>query len=230
MNSGIQKALLVVTGVAVVIGLIWYFGLHNYFTLAVLRENRAYFELAVQKNYWQSVIKFILIYTAVISLLIPGVPPLTIIGGFLFGFLPGVIYSGIAAAGGATIAFLVIRYVLSNVIRGKYAQKLERFNEKISSQGAATYLLTMQLIGIIPYFIIITLAALTNVSTITFFWTTFVGSLPTICVYAFAGRQLSSLESVQDIFSPSIIAMFVALALFAIVFPLLIKRFRKDKD
>jgi len=230
MNGSIKKALLVGIALASIIGLVWYFGLHNYFTLTALQENRAYLELAVKRNYWQSVIKFILIYTAVIALLIPGVPPLTLIGGFLFGFLPSVLYSAIAAAGGATISFLLIRYVLSNIIRGKYAQKLERVNEKISSQGAATYLLTMQLLGVVPYFIINTLAALAHVPAFTFFWTTFVGSLPVLFVYSFAGRQLASIESVGDIFSPSIIALFVLLALVGVVLPWLVKSFRKDKD
>jgi len=171
-----RKALLVIVAVISIAIVIWYFGLHNYITLASLQENRASLEEAVQKNYLQSVAIFIAIYTAVIAVMIPGVPPLTIIGGFLFGLLPGVLYSGIAASIGATISFLVMRYVLSNVIRGKYAQKLDRFNEKILSQGAASYLLTMQLVGVIPYFVINTLAALTTVSIFTFFWTTLVGS------------------------------------------------------
>ena len=229
MNSGMRKALLVIVAVISIAIVIWYFGLHNYITLASLQENRASLEEAVQKNYLQSVAIFIAIYTAVIAVMIPGVPPLTIIGGFLFGLLPGVLYSGIAASIGATISFLVMRYVLSNVIRGKYAQKLDRFNEKILSQGAASYLLTMQLVGVIPYFVINTLAALTTVSIFTFFWTTLVGSLPILFVYAFAGRQLYLVESVDDVFSPHIIALLVVLALVAML-PLLIKFLRKDTE
>lgn len=229
MNNGMKKALLVGFGLISIIILVWYFGLHKYVTLTSLQSNRAYLESAVAQNYWRSVMVFIAIYTAVIAILIPGVPPLTILGGFLFGFLPGVIYSGIGAAVGATISFLLMRYVLSNVIRGKYAQKLDRFNAKIAAQGPAQYLLTMQLIGLIPYFIINTLAALANVSLFTFFWTVLVGSLPTLGIYAFAGRQLHSIESARDIFSPQIIIALVLLALLSLL-PLLLKYFAKDKD
>jgi len=229
MNNGMKKALLVGFGLISIIILVWYFGLHKHVTLTSLQSNRAYLEAAVAQNYWRSVMVFIAIYTAVIAILIPGVPPLTILGGFLFGFLPGVIYSGIGAAVGATISFLLMRYVLSNVIRGKYAQKLDRFNAKIAAQGPAQYLLTMQLIGLIPYFIINTLAALANVSLFTFFWTVLVGSLPTLCIYAFAGRQLHSIESARDIFSPQIIVALVLLALLSLL-PLIVKYFHKDKD
>jgi uncharacterized membrane protein YdjX (TVP38/TMEM64 family) len=229
MNNGMKKALLVGCGLISIIILVWYFGLHKYVTLASMQSNRTYLEAAVAQNYWQSVIVFIAIYIAVIAILIPGVPPLTILGGFLFGFLPGVVYSAIGAAVGATISFLLMKYVLSNVIKGKYAQKLERFNAKIAAQGPAQYLLTMQLIGLIPYFIINTLAALANVSLFTFFWTVLVGSLPTVCVYAFAGRQLHSIESARDIFSPQIIVALALLALLSLL-PLMLKYFDKNKD
>lgn len=229
MNSSLQKALLVGCVLVGVIVLAWHLGLHNYLTLAAMQENRAYLEVAVQSNYLRSVAIFVGIFMAVIALAMPGVPPLTMIGGFLFGFIPGALYASIAATVGTSISFLIIRYVLSGLIRGKYAQKLERFNEKITSHGVVGYLLTMQLVGVIPYFIINTLAALTDVSFKTFLWTTYVGSLPIIAIYAFAGRQLYLVESASDIFSPSIIALLVFLVLLTLM-PLFLKFSRRVTD
>ncbi len=229
MNNGVKKALLVGFIIVGIIIFIWYMGWHNYFTLTSLQSNRTYLEQAVAQNYWKAVAIFIALYMAVIALAIPGVPPLTMVGGFLFGVVPAGIYATVSATIGTTVSFLLIRYVLSNVIRGKYAQKLERFNEKISAHGAASYLLTLQLIGLIPYFIINTLAALTSVSTFTFMWTTLVGSLPIIFVYAFAGRQLYLVESVRDIFSPSIIALLLLLVALSLM-PLLFKFSRRFSD
>jgi uncharacterized membrane protein YdjX (TVP38/TMEM64 family) len=229
MNSGMKKALFVGFVAATAVAIAWYMGLHKYFSLASVQENRVYLEEAVKSNYIKSVAIFMLVYAAIISLGMPGVPPLTMIGGFLFGFLPAGVYASISATVGTTISFLLIKYVLANVIRGKYAQKLERFKEKIASHGAASYLLTMQLMGLIPYFIINILAALANVSTITFIWTTFVGSLPILFIYAFAGRQLYMVESVSDIFSPSIIALLVVLVLVAMM-PLFLRFSRRVTD
>jgi len=229
MNNGTKKALLVGFGLVSIVILIWYLGLYKYFTLSSLQSNRSVLEETVTQNYFKAVAIFMAVYTAVIALAIPGVPPLTMVGGFLFGFIPAGIYAIISATIGATISFLLIRYVLSGVIRGKYAQKLERFNQKIASQGAASYLLTLQLMGLIPYFIINALAALTNVPTFTFIWTTCVGSIPIIFIYAFAGRQLYLVESVRDIFSPSIIALLLFLVVVSLL-PLLFKSFTKDKD
>jgi|SRR4030095_4211414 len=229
MNSGLKKALCVGFVLIGAIVVAWYMGLHKYLTLDAMKENRAYLEAAVQANYFRSVLIFIAIYIAVIATAMPGVPPLTMIGAFLFGFIPGGIYASVAATAGTTVSFLLIRYVLSGVIRGKYAQKLERFNEKIASHGMVGYLLTMQLIGIIPYFVINTLAALTDVPFRTFLWTTYVGSLPIIFIYAFAGRQLSLVESMGDIFSPSIIMLLVFLVLLTLM-PLLLRFSRRITD
>lgn len=229
MNSGVKKALLASFVAVAVMVVIWYLGLHKYFSLTALQGNRVYLEEAVKTNYIRSVAIFMAVCIAIISLGMPGVPPLTMIGGFLFGFVPSALYVSVAATVGTTVSFLLIKYVLSGLIRGKYAQKLERFNEKIASHGAASYLLTMQLMGVIPYFVINILAALANVSTITFMWTTFVGSLPILFVYAFAGRQLYMVESVSDIFSPSIIALLVLLVLVAMM-PLFLKFSRRVTD
>jgi uncharacterized membrane protein YdjX (TVP38/TMEM64 family) len=215
--------------IAVIVGIVWYLGLYEYFSLSALQSNRAYLEEMVKANYIKAVLIFIAVYAAVISLGMPGVPPLTLVGGFLFGFLPCIIYASISTTIGTTVSFLVIRYVLGNLIRGKYAQKLDRFNEKIASHGTASYLLTMQLMGVIPYFVINVLAALTNVSLTTFIWTTCVGSLPILGIYAFAGGQLYSVESVRDIFSPSIIALLVVLILVALM-PLFLKFSRRVTD
>lgn len=226
MNNGMKKALLVGFVIAIIVSVVWYLGLYEYFSLTSLQSNRVYLEETVKTNYIKAVFIFMVVYAAVIALGMPGVPPLTMVGGFLFGFIPTVIYAVISATIGTTISFLLIRYVLGNVIRGKYAQKLDRFNEKIASHGAASYLLTMQLMGLIPYFVINVLAALTNVPTTTFIWTTFVGSLPILCIYAFAGRQLYMVESVSDIFSPSIIALLVVLVLISMM-PLFLKLSRR---
>ncbi len=229
MNNGVKKALVVGFVIVGIIIFVWYMGWHNYFTLASMQSNRTHLEEAVIRNYWKAVAIFIAIYTAVIALAMPGVPPLTMIGGFLFGFWQAGLYATVSATVGTTISFLLIRYLLSNLIRGKYAQKLERFNEKIASHGAASYLLTLQLMGIIPYFIINTLAALANVSIFTFVWTTCVGSIPIIFIYAFAGRQLYLVESVRDIFSPSIIAMLLLLIGVSLM-PLLFRFSRRVSD
>lgn len=229
VNAGLKKALVISFIVVSILMIIWYFQLHTYVSLESFQKNKLFLQEAVEKNYWKSVFIFIISYIAIIAVFIPGMPPMTLLGGFLFNVWPGIIYSGIGTSVGATCSFLVIRYVLSNALKGKYADKLEHFNKKIAAQGAGYYLLTMQLIGVVPYFIINTLAALAHVSTFTFLWTTFVGSIPMLFVYTFAGKRLSSIESIRDVFSPSMIIAAVCLAAVLLI-PVGIRAFRSSKD
>jgi uncharacterized membrane protein YdjX (TVP38/TMEM64 family) len=210
MNSGLKKALLISFIAISILIIVWYFQLHSYISLASFQKNKLYLKAAVEQHYWRSVFIFIATYIGIIAVFIPGMPPMTLLSGFLFDFWPGFIYSGIGTSVGSTCSFLVIRYALSNTLRGKYAEKLKQFNEKIAKQGTAYYLLTMQLIGLIPYFIINTLAALAHVSSFTFLWTTFVGSIPMLFIYTFAGKRLSSLSSLSEVFSPSILLLVIA--------------------
>jgi len=229
MNNGLKKALVLVFICSLLIGGVWYTGLHNYLTLASLHDNKVYLEETVAAHYYSSIFIYCIIYIVIISLALPGVPILTMLGGFLFGCIPAIAYASIAATVGATVSFLVIRYMLSAVIRGKYAQKLETFNEKISAQGVASYLLTLQLMGLIPYFVINSLAALADVPLYTFVWTTFVGSLPIISIYSFAGKQLYKIESLQDIFSVPVIVVFVLFIVVALL-PVFIRFSRRSVD
>lgn len=229
MNSGLKKALVISFIAISILIIIWYFQLHIYISLESFQKNKVYLKAAVERNYWRSVFIFITVYIAIIAIFIPGMPPMTLLGGFLFDFCPGIIYSSIGTSVGATCSFLVIRYVLSNTLKGKYAEKLEQFNKKIATHGAVYYLLTLQLVGVVPYFIINTLAALAHVSSFTFFWTTLVGSIPMLFVYTFAGKRLSSIESIRDVFSPSMILIVVALVIVLLI-PVAIRFFRRSRN
>jgi len=222
------KTLLIILGVIGIIALLYYWGVDKYIALEYVQKQSAFIKHAVAQEYVASVIYFLIVYALLITCTLPVVGPLTILGGYLFGLFPGFLYSLTAACVGSLLSFLCIRYLLSSLIRNRYKRKLERFNEKIKVYGF-TYLLTLQLLTVFPYVVINTLAALTDVPLITFIWTTVVGSAPLIFIYALAGRQLGTLESVGDILSPSMLLLLFLLAALALI-PMIFKRFRRDED
>lgn len=226
MKNGFKRALIAGSVILVTILLLRYFGVSKYLSLNQLQAHKVYLQEVVAYHYIKSVLVYIAVFVCVIALAIPAFAPLTIIGGFLFGFVPGSLYAAIGATVGSTISFLFMRYVMSNTIRQKYGHKLDTFNERIKSHGVASYLLTLQLLTIIPYFLINALAALADVPFVTFVWTTFVGLLPLLFVYVFAGRELYVVESVGDIFSPSVIVLFVLLIILALL-PMFLRWIRK---
>jgi len=100
-------------------------------------------------------------------------------------------------------------------VQNKYPEKLTRFNHEVAQHGSR-YLLTLRFIPLFPFFLINIFAGLTKIPVKTFIWTTSVGIFPGSLVYSFAGSQLTTLESVQDIFSYKTITAFCVLGLFVL--------------
>jgi uncharacterized membrane protein YdjX (TVP38/TMEM64 family) len=226
-KSYIVQAVLIIGGIMGVIAALYYSGIADSVTLEKIQLKSAALKAAVDAHYVEAIVLFTFVFIALISATLPVVGPLTMLSVYLFGFIPGFVVALIGSTFGSTLSFLIIRYALSSLIRSRYKVRLEKFNEKIKVYGHS-YLLTLQILSVIPYVVINTLAALTEVSMFTSFWTTLVGSTPLIFLYALAGRQLGTLHSVHDIFSPQIFFILIALAAVALL-PMLVRRFKKEE-
>lgn len=190
-------------------------GLSGYLTLENLQTHKNNLQDFVENNYWFSVFSFIAFYIVVAGLSLPGATIMTLGGGFFFGALLAALYVNVGATTGAVLAFLFSRYVAGTWIQNKYQEKLTRFNHEVAQHGSR-YLLTLRFIPLFPFFLINIFAGLTKIPVKTFIWTTSVGIFPGSWVYAFAGSQLTTLESMHDIFSYKIIAAFCVLGLFVL--------------
>jgi uncharacterized membrane protein YdjX (TVP38/TMEM64 family) len=196
-------------------------------TFENLKQNRETLVSFVGAHYVLSVASFIAVYVLATALSVPGAVILTLAGGFLFGPATSVIYIDIGATAGAACAFLSARYLLGNRLQQKYGGQLAKFNSEMDRNGAS-YLLTLRLIPVFPFFLINFLAGLTKVPLRTFLWTTSLGIIPGTAVFAFAGQQLGSIDSPADILSKKVIAAFAVLGLFALA-PAVWKRFRNTQ-
>jgi len=197
-------------------------------TFENLKQHRESLVLFVQARYGLSVLSFIAVYVLTASLSLPGAAILTLAGGFLFQTAAGTLYVNLGATAGATFAFLSARYLLGERLQEKYQGQLRKFNDEIERNGTS-YLLTLRLIPVFPFFLINFLSGLTKVPLWTFVWTTSLGIIPGTVVYAFAGQQIGSLNSFSEILSTRTIMAFVILALFALV-PAIWRRLRRGKE
>jgi uncharacterized membrane protein YdjX (TVP38/TMEM64 family) len=220
-----RRTLIIWALIFVVIGVIRYLNQYDYLTIASLKNNSLHFREYVEQHYISAVLIYCLSYFCLIMVGVPATPIMTLLGGYLFGAIPGMFYALVSATFGIMITFLVIRYFLANMLSARYQHQLDKFKEKIQQYGY-TYLISLHLLMVIPYFIISTLAALAEIPVTTFAWTAFVGSAPLLGIYAFAGKNLANINSVKDIFSPGIIIALLLLALL-IAIPTLVKRWHK---
>ena len=158
------------------------------------------------------------LYISVTALSVPGATVLTLAAGSLFGLTWGVIVVSFASTIGATLAFLVSRYIMRDWVQARFGDRLQSINEGIARDGAF-YLFTLRLVPIFPFFLINLLMGLTSLRTVTFYWVSQLGMFAATLVYVNAGTQLAKLESLSGILSPTLLVSFALLG----VFPLLAK-------
>jgi uncharacterized membrane protein YdjX (TVP38/TMEM64 family) len=171
-----------------------------------------------------------LVYVAVTGLSLPGAAVLTLVIGWYFGFVRGLILVSFASTAGATVAFLLSRYLLRDTIQNKFGNKLTSFNESLKREGAF-YLFTLRLIPAVPFFVINVVMGLTPVKTSTYWWVSQLGMLPGTAVYVYAGSQFPDLKTQAEkgaggILTPQLIAAFVLLGLFPLVVKKLMAKFK----
>jgi uncharacterized membrane protein YdjX (TVP38/TMEM64 family) len=197
------------------IGLFVYFDLARWLSLEALKANRDHLLAFTEANYTGAVVLFIALYIAVTGLSLPGATILTLAGGFLFGSLPATIFVNLGATIGATLAFLAARYVLRDWVERKFGRWLEPLQEGFA-KNAFSYLMTLRLIPLFPFFAVNLVSGLTRMNIGTYAAATALGIIPGSFVYAYAGRQLGTLNSLREIASPHVLGAFVLLGLLAL--------------
>jgi pyruvate/2-oxoglutarate dehydrogenase complex dihydrolipoamide dehydrogenase (E3) component/uncharacterized membrane protein YdjX (TVP38/TMEM64 family) len=186
------------------------------FDLQFLKTQQATIETYFQDQPVLTAAVYFLIYVAVTSLSLPGAAVMTLAGGAVFGLFWGAVLVSFASTIGATLAFLVSRFLLRDMIQGRYGEKLKAVNAGVEKDGAF-YLFTLRLVPAFPFFVINLVMGLTPLATRTFYWVSQLGMLAGTLVYVNAGTQLGRIESVNDILSPGLIASFTLLGIFPLV-------------
>jgi uncharacterized membrane protein YdjX (TVP38/TMEM64 family) len=219
MNAG---KIAVVLAIGVAVTAFFYFDLSRFLSLQSLKDNRDYLLSFTETHAAVAAALFVLTYVAVTGLSLPGAVILTLAGGFLFGFVWGTLFVNLGATTGATLAFLASRYLLRDWVEQKFGKWLGPVQQGFTS-NAFSYLLTLRLIPLFPFFVVNLVSGLTRMNVGTYIVATALGIIPGSFVYAYAGRQLGTINSLKDIVSPGVIGAFVLLGLLALV-PSLYKR------
>ena len=206
--------------IALLVTLFFIFDLQQYLSLEYFNQQRAAILDYYQVNPWQTILIFFAVYVLVTSLSLPGAALMTLIAGAIFGVVTGTIIVSFASTIGASLAFLVSRYLFKDFIQSRFTQQLSAINKGVEKDGAF-YLFALRLVPAFPFFIINLVMGLTPIKTWTFYWVSQVGMFAGTIVYVNAGTQIAQLDSLAGIVSPEIILSFALLG----IFPLIAKKF-----
>lgn len=144
---------------------------------------------------------FMLVYGAAVATSLPGVAVLTMIGGFLFGWLHATIYVVLAATIAATAIFMLARGALAGTVRGRTGPSVRRFARSFR-RNASSYVFVLHLVPILPYGMIIALPAACGVRLPVFAFSAFCGIIPGTLLLAYLGAGVGGVLFSSAHFDP----------------------------
>jgi len=204
------------------------FDLGQYLNLQTLKDQQAAITAFRANNPLAGVVIYFVLYVVATALSVPGAALLTLAGGAVFGLFWGTLIVSFASTIGATLAFLISRFLLRDWVSQRFGQRLTAIDEGVRREGAF-YLFTLRLVPAFPFFLINLLFGLTAMKARTFFWVSQLGMLAGTVVYVNAGTQLGKLDSLSGILSPTLLGSFVLLGIFPLIARKLVEIVRRNK-
>lgn len=224
-------------------------GAHRYLSLEALLEHRERLQGFVAEHRSRALLAYMGIYIVAVALSVPGAVFLTILGGFLFGWLVGGAAAVISATIGAVGIFLIARTSFGDILLRRSGGRIQRLAEGFR-QDAFSYLLFVRFVPIIPFWLTNLASALFGVKLGTFALATMIGVIPATYAFAVAGSGLDSIIEAQQaarnaclaagsadcgfdlglgtLITPQILAALVALGILALI-PVVLRRFFGDR-
>ena len=232
MHKFIKKNGLIIL-ILILILLSWYFGWYKYFSFEVLKQQREQLLLWTSKHFFIVVACYMLIYMGIVAISLPGATFMTVTGGFLFGIVVGSMAAVIAATIGAIILFFAVKLSFRDWFK-KRNQKWIKQMEQGFSENDFSYLLTLRLIPLFPFWLVNIVPALLGMKIARFSLATLLGIIPGTVVYVSLGNGLSTLfeqnqtPNMKIIFNPEILIPLIALGLLSLA-PIVYKNYKSKK-
>ncbi len=167
-----------------------------------IKNNRDYFYDLRQTNLFLLGVLFILF--SILWVFAAGFgSPLALFAGFIFGKWFGLLFTVIGLSIGATLLYIFANYFLKEMIRDRFLNRFQKLEEKFQ-KSEFLYLLVYRFIGGIPFQIQNVLPCIFNVKVYNYFWSTFLGMIPSLFIMISIGSGLEEIID-QNLNAPSVI-------------------------
>jgi uncharacterized membrane protein YdjX (TVP38/TMEM64 family) len=178
-----------------------------------------------QSGVWRPVV-FLGIYTLAPALFLPG-SVLTIAGGALFGPLRGALLSLSGATAGATVAFLIARYLAADWVEHRVTGRLQEIKAGVEREGWR-FVAFVRLVPLFPFNLLNYALGLTRLPVQTFTITSFMTMAPGAFAYAYVGDVgRDAVSGGPDLVRKGLLA--VALLAAVALLPSLLRHWRRSE-
>ncbi len=226
-------------------------GLHEYLSLTAIADNRDALMAFVADNAVLAAASYMAIYIAAVAFSLPGAALLTILGGFLFGWFLGGVFTVVAATAGAVAIFLAAKTSLGDTLASRAGPWMEKLSGGFR-EDAFNYMLFLRLVPVFPFWLVNIAPAIAGVGLGTYALTTLIGIVPGTFAFSTLGSGLDSIITQQKaayqtciaengaancefaldagaLVTPQLLAAFAALGVVALI-PVVVKKLRARKN
>jgi len=208
-----KTKLLVIAVIAALVAAYFYFDVGQYLNMETLKARQADINAYYRDNPVWTIAIYFAAYVVMAALSLPGAVWITLAGGAIFGVVAGTLIVSFASSIGATLAFLVARFLLRDWVQARFGSSLRAVNEGVRRDGPF-YLFTLRMVPIFPFWVINLVMALTPIKAWVFYLVSQAGMLAGTLVYVNAGSQLAQIRSLDGILSPSLLISLSLLGIF----------------
>ena len=107
--------------VAIIVIIFYVFDLGHFLTLEYIKQQQEQIETLYADNKLLTLGSFFFLYILVTGVSLPGATVLTLAAGAVFGLLTGLILVSFASTIGASLAFLISRYLFRETVEARFA-------------------------------------------------------------------------------------------------------------
>lgn len=177
--------------------------------LGWMQQNQQWLSDDIKANPVSGALIYITVFALAIGFYIPGGVVLLLMAGALFPFWEANLYANIGNMIGATIGFLLSRYLLRDEVQACYGKRLRTVNDGIRQHGWI-YLLILRIAPVLPSPVVNLGMGLTPINLWLYMAVTLLGRIPMTALYVNLGMQLSEIDRLSDLLSFNIMATLVA--------------------
>ena len=191
--------------------------------IIILNENISYI-----KNYQVSYpfrveIIFFITYVFLTSLSIPIALILGLLSGMIFHNTTAILIVSFASAIGATLAFLISRYLFRDYLEKKYNKQYLKINSGIE-KNSGYYIFALRMCVVFPFFMVNLLLGLTTIKPINYYLISQLGMLPATVIIVSLGDKIAGALTSDISIDFTLVMLLTALGLLPLLSRLFFKK------
>jgi len=190
---------------------------NNAYIESTILDNIVFLENHYSQNPFYFTLLFFFSYILLTTLSLPVALLLGLLSGFIFEIYTAVIVVSFASTFGATLAMLVSRYLIRDLIQRKYSDQVSLVNSELDRYGPY-YLFALRMSPVFPFFVINVIFGLTNIRVISFYVISQLGMLPATYAIIAIGSELNKAMINEASLSIEIILYLTLLGILPLIF------------